>query len=210
MNGRCTDEELTVTASPPDERYRVTAEKFLNAEPDAFGDVEIVDGLVVRLMAQSEAHSRVVRRLAAALEDARDPGGPCLRVGSDVAVRFADTDDRRDDHRLNVRYPDIFIRDCEPYDVNTVRYHIALVVEVVSKSTVDSDTSEKHKLYARAGIPGYLIVHFDKSWEAIDRIEEYRLDWSGLRYMPHTVHRTALVLDRPVTLAITFDTLHRP
>ncbi|MFI5719666.1 Uma2 family endonuclease [Nocardia sp. NPDC051750] len=199
-----------MTASHPDERPRVTAEEFLNAEPDSLGDVEIVDGLVVRLMAQSEAHSRVVRRLAAALEDARDPAGPCLRVGSDVAVRFADTDDRRDDHQLNVRYPDIFVRDCEPYDVNTVRDHIALVVEVASKSTVDADTSDKHKLYARAGIPGYLIVHFDKSWEIIDRIEEYRLDWSGLRYMPHKVHRTALVLDSPVTLAITFDALHRP
>ncbi|MGW6335739.1 Uma2 family endonuclease [Nocardia rhamnosiphila] len=204
------DEELTVTASHPDEHPRVTAEEFLNAEPDSLGDVEIVDGLVVRLMAQSEAHSRVVRRLAAALEDARDPAGPCLRIGSDVAVRFPDADDRRDDHQLNIRYPDIFIRDCEPYDVNTVRDHIALIVEVVSKSTVDADTSEKHKMYARAGIPGYLIVHFDKSWEAIDRIEEYRLDWSGLRYMPHKVHHTALVLDTPVTLAITFDALHRP
>ncbi|GGL45821.1 Uma2 family endonuclease [Nocardia jinanensis] len=199
-----------MTASHPDEQPRVTAEDFLEAEPDSLGDVEIVDGLVVRLMAQSEAHSRVVRRLAAALEDARDPAGPCLRVGSDVAVRFADADDHRDDHQLNIRYPDIFIRDCEPYDVNTVRDHIALVVEVVSKSTVDADTSEKHKLYARAGIPGYLIVHFDKSWESIDRIEEYRLDWSGLRYMPHKVHHTALVLDTPVTVAITFDALHRP
>lgn len=193
---------------------RITAEEFLAAEPDVFsstfGDVEIVEGLVVQLMAQTNAHSRVVRRLAAALEDARDPAGPCLRVGSDVAVRFADSEDRRADYRLNVRYPDIFVRDCEPYDVNSVRDHIALIVEVVSRSTVDSDISDKHKLYARAGIPAYLIVHFDKSWESIDRIEEYRLDWSGLRYMPHKVHRTALVLDTPVTLAITFDALHRP
>ncbi|MQY24814.1 hypothetical protein NRB56_03670 [Nocardia sp. RB56] len=198
----------------PDEHPRLTVEEFLTAEPDmfstTFGDVEIVDGLVVRLLAQTEAHSRVVRRLAAALDDARDPAGPCLRVSSDVAVRFADSEDRRVDHRLNIRYPDIFVRDCEPYDVNTVRDHIALVVEVVSKSTVDADTTEKYKAYARAGIPVYLIVHFDKSWEAIDRIEEYRLDWSGLRYMPHKVHRTALVLDTPVTLAITFDALHRP
>ncbi|WP_019931316.1 Uma2 family endonuclease [Nocardia sp. BMG111209] len=198
----------------PDEHPRFTAEEFLAAEPDMLsttrGDVEIVDGLVVRLPAQTEAHSRVVRRLAAALDDTRDRAGPCLRIGSDVAVRFADAEDRRVDHRLNVRYPDIFVRDCEPYDVNTVRDHIALIVEVASESTVDSDTGEKYRAYARAGIPVYLIVHFDKSWEAIDRIEEYRLDWSGLRYMPHKVHRTALVLDTPVTLAITFDALHRP
>ncbi|WP_280401925.1 hypothetical protein [Nocardia carnea] len=30
------------------------------------------------------------------------------------------------------------------------------------------------------------------------------------RDMPHKVHRTALVLASPVTLAITFDTRHRP
>jgi Uma2 family endonuclease len=203
-----------VPATRPEEHSRITPEEFLAAEPDAFsaafGDIEIMDGLVVQSMAQSEAHRRVVRRLATALDEARDPAGPSLRIGSDVAVRFADADDRRADHRLNVRCPDVVVRDCEPYDVNTVCEHLALVVEVVSKTTVDSDVGEKHQLYARAGIPAYLIVHFDKSWETIDRIEEYRLDWSGLRYMPHHVHRTALVLATPVTLAITFDALHRP
>ncbi|APE36564.1 hypothetical protein BOX37_24525 [Nocardia mangyaensis] len=203
-----------MTAAHPDETHRITAEEFLAAEPDSlsstFGDFEVIDGLVVRAMAQSEAHSRVVRRLAAALEDARDPAGPCLRIGSDVAVRFADAEEGSADRRLNVRYPDIFVRDCEPYDVNTVRDHITLVAEVASRETVDSDTGVKYQLYARAGIAVYLIVHFDKSWELIDRIEEYRLDWSGMRYMPHRVHRTALVLDTPVTLAVTLDSLHRP
>ncbi|WP_410870357.1 Uma2 family endonuclease [Nocardia sp. A7] len=200
-----------MTAAHPDEPQRITTEQFLGAEPDSlsttFGDFEIVDGLVVRAMAQSEAHSLVVRRLAAAIENARDPAGPCLRVGSDVAVRFADTEDAPADQRLNVRYPDIFVRDCEPYDVNTVREHISLVAEIASRATVDADTGVKRQLYARAGIPVYLIVHFDKSWSRIDRIEEYRLDWSGMRYMPHRVHRTALVLDTPVTLAITLDAL---
>lgn len=203
-----------MTAVHPEEPQRITAEQFLAAEPDVlssgFGDFEIVDGLVVRAMAQSEAHSRVVRRLASALEDARDPSGPCLRVASDVAVRFADAEDAPAERRLNIRYPDVFMRDCEPYDVNSVRDHIALVAEVASRETVDSDTGIKYHLYARAGIPVYLIVHFDKSWELIDRIEEYRLDWSGMRYMPHRVHRTALVLDNPVTLAITLEALHRP
>ncbi|MFD3506361.1 Uma2 family endonuclease [Nocardia sp. NPDC058666] len=198
----------------PDVPHRITAEQFLEAEPDSFsatfGDFDVVDGLVVRAIAQSEAHSRVVRRLAAAIENARNAAGPCLRVASDVAVRFADTEDVPADQRLNVRYPDIFVRDCEPYDVNTVREHISLVAEIASLSTVDADTGIKRQLYARAGIPVYLIVHFDKSWSRIDRIEEYRLDRSGMRYMPHQVHRTALVLDTPVTLAITLDALDSP
>ncbi|MET9488498.1 Uma2 family endonuclease [Nocardia sp. NPDC006630] len=199
-----------MTATHTGGEGRLTAEEFLGAEPDAFGDIEVENGLVVRMMAQSAAHSRVLRRLAAAMESARDPAGPCLRVDSDVAVRFPDAEDRTADRRLNVRYPDVFVRDCEPYDVNTVRDHILLVAEVVSDATADADTGIKHRLYARAGIPVYLIVHFDKSWEAIDRIEEYRLDWSGVRYMPHKVHRVGLVLDTPVTLAITFESLHQP
>ncbi|WP_280217407.1 hypothetical protein [Nocardia neocaledoniensis] len=76
-------------AVPPEEPQRITAEEFLAGEPDAlssiFGDFEVVDGRVVRAMAQSEAHSRVVRRLASALEDARDPAGPCF--GSDPTSR---------------------------------------------------------------------------------------------------------------------------
>ncbi|MRH91364.1 Uma2 family endonuclease [Nocardia sp. SYP-A9097] len=198
-----------MTATHTGDEGRLTAEEFLQSEPDAFGDVEIEDGLIIRMMAQSDAHSRVVRRLAAALEDARDPAGPCLRVGSDVAVRFPDAEHRQADRRLNVRYPDISMRDCEPYDVNTVRDHILLLAEVVSKATADADVSIKPLIYARAGIPVYLIVHFDKSWESIDRIEEFRLDWSGTRYMPHKVHRIGLVLDMPVTLAVTFEALHQ-
>ncbi|MFI1913267.1 Uma2 family endonuclease [Nocardia sp. NPDC020380] len=203
-----------MTESPADDDRYVTAEQFLSAEPDAWsvaaGDIEIVDGHLVRLMSQSPAHSRVVRRLTSMIEAARHPSGPCLVVDSDVAVRFPDAEATRSDKRLNIRYPDIMVRDCEPYDVNTVGDHIQLVVEVVSKDTVDTDTGFKRVLYARAGIPIYLVVHFDKTWEAIDRIEEYRLDWSGLRYVPHQVHRTALVLDTPVTLAVTFESLHSP
>jgi Uma2 family endonuclease len=156
-----------VSAQEPEER--LTVEEYLAVAPDTFGDVEIVDGLVVRSMAQSELHSLVVRRLSAALENARLPDGPCLRVSSDVGVRFADAESSRPDHRLNARYPDVFVRDCEPYDVNTVRNHIRLIVEVTSESTFKADTTEKRVMYAAAGIPSYLVVHFDKDWGAAQR-----------------------------------------
>jgi len=197
-----------VSAQDPEER--LTVEEYLAAAPDAFGDIEVVDGLVVRAMAQSEEHSLVVRRLSAALEDARPADGPCFRVSSDVGVRFADADNAQPDHRLNTRYPDIFVRDCDPYDVNTVRNHIHLIVEVTSESTFTADTTGKRAMYAAAGIPGYLIVHFDKDWRQISEIEEYRLDWSGRRYVVRTVHRRALILDEPLRLTVTFEDLQRP
>jgi Uma2 family endonuclease len=189
---------------------RLTAEEYLAAAPDAFGDIEVVDGLVVFDMAQSILHDRVVRRLAAALEDARRPGDPCREINSDVAVRFKDATSSASDHQLNIRYPDIIVRDCEPYDVSTVTDHVELVVEVTSEATFDTDTLSKRAQYAAAGIPGYLIVHFDKDWTQISEIEEYRLDWSGRRYVVRAVHAGALVLETPLKLAVTFDDLQRP
>lgn len=54
------------------------------------------------------------------------------------------------DHQLNVRYADIIVRDCEPYDVNTVRDHVQLIVEVTSESTFETDTTAKRVQYAAA------------------------------------------------------------
>jgi Uma2 family endonuclease len=194
----------------PEHELRLTAEAYLDAAPDAFGDIEIVDGLVVHDMAQSELHDLVVRRLAAALENARPADGPCYRVSSDVAVRFTDSASASSDRRLNVRYPDIMVRDCDPYDVNTVRDHVQLIVEVTSEATFQTDTTSKRAQYAAAGVPGYLVVHFDKDWARISEIEEYRLDWSARRYVAHTVHRRALILDDPFPLTVPFEDLQRP
>ncbi|WP_019927714.1 Uma2 family endonuclease [Nocardia sp. BMG111209] len=196
----------------PDEHPELclTAEQFADGATESLGDIEIVDGHVIRMMAQSPTHSRVVRRLAGALESARRDGGPCMIVDSDVAARFADADSSAPDRRLNIRYPDIWIRDCEPYDVNTVRDHILLVVEVTSESTIDSDITDKRIQYAHAGIPRYLIVRLDQKEERIEEIEEYRLDWSGRRYLVHTVHRRVLLLDDPVEVTVPFDVLEQP
>jgi Uma2 family endonuclease len=199
-----------VTVQHFDQPKRLTADAYLTAAADAFGDIEVADGLVITNMAQSEVHDLVIRRLASALENARTSDGPCYRVNCDVAVRFADTPAKQADHRLNVRYPDIIVRDCDPYDVNTVRDHIYLIIEVTSETTFDADTTVKRALYASAGIAGYLIVQFDKDWARISQIEEYRLDWSRRRYTVSTVHHRALILDEPLPLTVTFDDLQRP
>ncbi|MFE1592081.1 hypothetical protein [Nocardia sp. NPDC058705] len=70
--------------SPPGQHseLRLTAEEFLDGAADELGDIEIVNGRVVRLRAQSALHSRVVRRLAGLLEAARRDGGPCMVVDS--------------------------------------------------------------------------------------------------------------------------------
>jgi Uma2 family endonuclease len=201
---------IGVSIERPGHDLRLTAAEYAAAAPDAFGDIEIVDGLVVQNMAQSEVHDLVVRRLAAAFENARPADGPCYRISSDVAVRFCDATNSAANQRLNVRYPDIIVRDCEPYDVSTVRDHIQLVAEVTSETTFETDTTAKRAQYAAAGIPGYLVVHFDKDWTEISEIEEYRLDWSGRRYVVRAVHQRALILDDPLRVTATFEDLQRP
>jgi Uma2 family endonuclease len=91
-----------------------------------------------------------------------------------VAVRFADATSSKADHRLNIRYPDIIVRDCDPYVVNTVRDRIELLVEVSSEATFEVDTSTKRVLYAAAGIPAYLVVHFDKDRARISETDCHR------------------------------------
>jgi Uma2 family endonuclease len=185
----------------------VSAEEFLAGPPEEFG--EIHDGALIECMAQSPEHDLVVRRLAAAIEYAVDPDGPCREVHSDTPIRLADSESADDARRLRVRYPDIMLRDCGAgrYDVRTVATQILLVAEITSEGTVDADIGIKRELYARAGIPGYLIVHFDKDWQQITEVEECRLDWSGRRYVTRHTHTDALVLTSPVNLAVTFAEL---
>ncbi|GAB3204766.1 Uma2 family endonuclease [Nocardia tengchongensis] len=198
-----------MSALDEQDALRVTAEEFDDGATSDLGDIEIVDGRVVPMMAQSPLHSRVVRRLAGLFEAARRPGGPRMVVDSDVAARFADSESAAADRRLNIRNPDIWIRDCEPYNVNTVRDHVLLIVEVTSESTIDADITDKRVQYAIAGVPRYLIVRLDQKEERIEEIEEYRLDWSGRRYRAHHVHRRVLLLDDPVEATIPFEVLEQ-
>ncbi|TLF93577.1 Uma2 family endonuclease [Nocardia cyriacigeorgica] len=185
----------------------VTVEEFLAGPPENFG--EIHDGVLAECTAQSPEHDLVVRRLVAALEYAIDPSGPCREVHSDTPMRLADAESSDANRRLRARYPDVLLRDCSDggYDVQTVAQQALLVAEITSEGTVDADIGIKRELYARAGIPVYLIVHFDKDWQQITEIEECRLDWSGRRYVTRHTHTDALVLTTPVTLAVTFAEL---
>ncbi|MBO0852859.1 MAG: Uma2 family endonuclease [Nocardia sp.] len=195
-------------SAPGDRSERlVTVEEFLDGRPEDFG--EIHDGVLVECTAQSPEHDLVVRRLAAALEYAIDPAGPCREVHSDTPMRLADADTADTSRRLRARYPDVLLRDRSAgvYDVQTVAGQTLLVAEITSEGTVDADIGIKRELYARAGIPVYLIVHFDKDWQQITEIEECRLDWSGRRYITRHTHTDALVLTSPVTFAVTFAEL---
>jgi hypothetical protein len=52
---------VDVSMERPERELRLTAEEYTTAAPDAFGDIEIVNGLVVHNMAESKVHDLVVR-----------------------------------------------------------------------------------------------------------------------------------------------------
>ncbi|WP_306361029.1 Uma2 family endonuclease [Nocardia sp. CC227C] len=191
---------------------RLTAEEFLAADPGDLaarfgGPFELVDGLVVRCQAQSRAHDRVIHRLRRALENAHTPNDPCLDTESDTPVRFPDADSASVDRRANFRFPDLLVIDCGRWDATTVLPHIRMVVEVVSPDSIGDDTEYKRKLYARTGIPVYLVVHFADDWETVERIDEFRLDWSNKRYGLHREHWDELALEEPIKLQLPFTDL---
>jgi hypothetical protein len=53
------------------------------------------------------------------------------------------------------------------------------------------------------------VVHSGKGWGMISQIEEYRLDWSGRRYVVQAVHRRVLILDEPLQLTAAFGEARR-
>ncbi|MBP2189935.1 Uma2 family endonuclease [Nocardia goodfellowii] len=178
-------------------------EEFSAGDPDAFG--EIHDGVLIRRCGQSPQHDRVVRRL----ENAIDPSGPCRAIHVNIPILLADSARAEFGGRSDLRDPDVVMRDraTELYGVEMNACETVLVAEVTSAESVDADIGIKRELYARHGIPVYLIVHFDKDWQQISEIEECRLDWSGRRYVTRVNHSRVLVLTDPVTLAVTFADL---
>jgi hypothetical protein len=67
-------DDMTVQHS--DQPRRLTADDYLAAAPDAFGDIEVSGGLVITSMAQSELHDLVIRRplpLTVTFEDLQRP-----------------------------------------------------------------------------------------------------------------------------------------
>jgi len=63
----------------PSPESRLTTDEYLRAAPDAYGDIEVVDGLVVHNVAQSEVHDLVVRR---SRQPWKTPGRPAGRASA--------------------------------------------------------------------------------------------------------------------------------
>jgi Uma2 family endonuclease len=152
------------------------------AEAGVFGEserVELLDGEIVEMSPQGDAHVDVVERATEALVLAY--------AGSGLAVRPQST------HRAGARSmpePDIAVVTARTGRILDVVESV-LVVEV-SDSTLASDRTQKRRIYAEAGAPRYWIVEIPQ--RQVRLLEEPE----GGDYRTERVMREGEALDLPV------------
>jgi Uma2 family endonuclease len=156
--------------------------------------IEIVHGHVIKCESPSPQHNLIARRLSIALESARSPADPCLRVETDVDVVLWRVPS------FTFRRPDVVVYRClDDMTRKPTAQETLLVVEVTSPTTIKEDLLDKKAQYAAAGIPLYLVVVLDETHEIIE-IREFHLDAAAASYRLYAIHRSILDVEQPVRL----------
>jgi Uma2 family endonuclease len=163
--------------------------------------IEIVHGHIIRCESPTPRHNLIARRLSFALEAARSPADPCMRVETDVDIVLWRVP------RFTFRRPDVIVFRCldDPARKPTAQETL-LVVEVTSPNTIKEDLVDKKAQYAAAGIPLYLVIVLDESYAIVD-IREFHLDAATSTYRLHAVHHSVLDLEQPVRLSVPISEL---
>jgi Uma2 family endonuclease len=109
--------------------------------------------------------------------------------------------------RFTFRRPDVIVFRCldDPARKPTAQETL-LVVVVTSPNTIKEDLVGKKAEYATAGIPHYLVVVLDESYDIVD-IREFHLDAATSTYRLHAVHHSVLDLEQPVRLSVPISDL---
>jgi len=160
--------------------------------PHAPRHTELIDGALVFMMSpQKRWHRRVIHSLDSVLS-AQAPDG--FFVDSEMTVRL---DDR------NRPEPDVIVttRTIDPDATWYPASDVVLAVEVVSPESAHRDRTVKMAKYARAGIDHFWRVENDDT-PASTVIHVYELDEATSTYVPVTIARDTLELDRPFPLRI--------
>jgi Uma2 family endonuclease len=178
----------------------ITEDDYEALPEDVCRTIEVVYGHVIRCQSPSPEHNRVARRLANAIESARSPAGPCMKVDTDIDVVLWRVPG------FTFRRPDVVVYEClEVPGIKPPASRTKLVAEITSPSTKQEDLVDKVAQYAAAGIPIYLVVIMDDKYEILG-IREFHLAATGT-YRLHAEHRGILRLEYPVRADIAFSDL---
>ncbi|HXA60899.1 MAG TPA: Uma2 family endonuclease [Streptosporangiaceae bacterium] len=179
----------------------MTEAEYLALPENIARDIEVVYGRIIRCESAAPGHNLIARRLSTALEAARSTIGPCLSVETDIDVVLWRVP------KFTFRRPDVVVYEClETRGQKPTAQQTLMVVEVTSPSTAQEDFLDKKIQYASAGIPLYLVVILDDTYE-IAGIREFHLDAAAGEYRLHREHRSVLELEHPVKMAVLFSDL---
>jgi len=163
-NGR--DAARLVKVEPPDsmdreharacrpKRERVTYEEYLALVERSEQRYELIDGVLYNLPSPPYAHQRAVSELLVRFNN-RFKGKPCTPLTSPFDVTLKKAEDN-----ICVVQPDILVI-CDRENIDSQgKYHgvPALVVEVLSPSTLAKDLTKKTELYMACGVREYWVV----------------------------------------------------
>jgi Uma2 family endonuclease len=182
----------------------MTEAEYRKLSEETSRSIEIVHGHVIKCESPTPQHNLIARRLSFALEAARSPSGPCLRVETDVDIVLWRVP------RFTFRRPDVVVYKClDDLTRKPTAQETLLVVEVSSPTTFKEDLLGKKTEYAAAGIPLYLVIVLDEAFD-IAEIREFHLDAAASAYRLHAVHRSVLDLEEPVRLSLPVSDLVAP
>ena len=182
----------------------LTEAQYRDLAEEVSRTIEIVHGHVIRCESPGPQHNLVARRLSFALESARLPAGPYLRVETDVDLVLWRVP------TFTFRRPDVIVYRCldDPRGKPTAQDTL-LVVEVTSPTTIKEDLLDKRAQYAAAGVPLYLVVVLDEGQDIVE-VREFHLDAAAGAYRLHAVHASILDLEQPVRLRLPLSDLVVP
>ncbi|WP_341208446.1 Uma2 family endonuclease [uncultured Sphingomonas sp.] len=160
---------MTVHQPLPPGKYRLTVDDYLRLDDAAaFGDArtELLEGDVFLMSPMHRRHGRAVTGLLIAIDSALRSAALSAKVLSGVSVAMPPH---------SVPEPDLVVTS-EPDGDGLVPLASVLLIAEVSDSTLASDLSFKHALYASAGVPEYWVVDvrsavIHQMWRPVD--EEY-------------------------------------
>lgn len=138
---------------------------------------EYIDGEIVAMGGGTIAHGRLIGRVTSLVERALE-GRPCIVLPAEVRVRIRAA--------ARTTYPDLFVVcdgvEQDPDDDQAV-VNPTVIVEVLSKSTADSDRGDKFAAYRRLrSLREYVLVS-----QLERRVDVYRRDgrrWQLDEYRP--------------------------
>jgi Uma2 family endonuclease len=177
-------EVRSVTAAIDGHRGPWTEEAFL-ALGETRDRIELFDGSLIVTPAPDVPHQQIARRIANRLENAADSD---IEVVEGINIRLKTG---------RIFIPDVVVA-IDP-ELVTPAERVLLVTEVVSPGNAGNDRVLKFELYARAGIPWYLLAELNGSSLSLAL---YRLDHG--RYVEHAVAKSgeSLILRQPMTVEL--------